>query len=312
MSIVCIGQSTYDISFPLEEPLAENRKYRILHPQECGGGPALNAACLCARWGAKTQLVSKIGTDAHGQALLHSLQAFGVGTDFLTVHADIQTPYSLIAFHPQTSHRTIFNFPGTPVPVPVSIPSGQVDVILSDGHEPDLSIQTLQAHPHAISMVDAGTLRDSTYAVCQKVDYLVCSEDFARQYTQKAITLENLQEDERIFQQIEAINHRHAVITLGERGLLYRNEAGQLTHLPAYPVHAIDTSGAGDIFHGAFAYGLAQSLPLEENLKQSSMASAISVQHVGGQTSIPGLPQVLQQLQAVSWPISNAYSSPIH
>ena len=97
---------------------------------------------------------------------------------------------------------------------------------------------------------------------------------------------------QEIFAQIEAINQKIAVITLGERGLLYRNEEGEICRLPACQVQAVDTSGAGDIFHGAFAYGLYKKFPLLENLKQSSVTSALSVQKIGSQAAIPTLEEV--------------------
>lgn len=296
MSILCIGQAVYDISFMLDTPLQENQKYRIDETKECGGGPACNAACLCALWGAQTHLIAKVGMDAYGNALRRSLRAFHVGTNYLITGEEIQTPYSLIAVSAQSGYRTIFNLPGKPLQLAAQMPAERMDVILSDGHEPDVTMQALRAYPDACSMVDAGTLRESTFAVSQKVDYLVCSEDFARQYTHKSITLDNLEEDERIFSQIESINQKHAVITLGERGLLYRNTEGKLCHLPAYPARAVDTSGAGDVFHGAFAYGLYQHMPLEENLRQSAMAACLSVQREGSQTAIPCLEEVQQHL----------------
>ena len=120
------------------------------------------------------------------------------------------------------------------------------------------------------------------------MDYIVCSEDFARQYTGKVVDLNNPGLCREIFGRIQSINQKQAVITLGEKGLLYE-EDGELKHLPAYPARAVDTSGAGDIFHGAFACGLARKMPLKDILKLSSMASAISVESLGGQSSIPSL-----------------------
>ena len=86
---------------------------------------------------------------------------------------------------------------------------------------------------------------------------------------------------------MEQINRKRAVVTLGARGLLYREEDGTLCHLPAYQVRAVDSTGAGDIFHGAFAYGLYRGYSLKENLRLGSAAAALSVQKLGSQTSIP-------------------------
>lgn len=65
--ILCIGQSAYDITIPLSEPIVENQKYRIEQKLECGGGPAFNASCLCGMWGAGVCLISRIGTDDYGE-----------------------------------------------------------------------------------------------------------------------------------------------------------------------------------------------------------------------------------------------------
>lgn len=291
MSIFCVGQSAYDITVPTREPIVENRKYRMTEVFECGGGPALNSACLCAMWGAPVQLVSRIGRDQYGEKLKKILADYGVGMDYLIPDQKIQTPYSYIFSNEITGSRTIFNYPGQFSDVVYDLEGKNPTVILSDGHEEEISIQLIEHYPKAISVVDAGTCRDSTLSVAKHVDYLVCSEDFARQYTEKGVDLDNWELCKEIFAQVEKINGRYAVITLGEKGLLYK-EGNELRHLPAYRVKAVDTTGAGDIFHGAFAYGVYQGMSLLDNLKQSSMASAISVQTLGGQASIPGLDAV--------------------
>ena len=84
------------------------------------------------------------------------------------------------------------------------------------------------------------------------------------------------------------------VVTLGERGLIY-DDAGTCRHLPAYAVRAVDTTGAGDVFHGAFAYGVLRAWPLELNLQVASLAAALSVQGRGGRRSIPTLDAVRKE-----------------
>ena len=121
-------------------------------------------------------------------------------------------------------------------------------------------------------------------------------EDFARQYTGKTINLNDPKKACEIFEEVEQINHKHAVVTLGEKGLLYRRD-GKITLMPAFKVKAVDTNGAGDIFHGAFAYAIKQQLDFYDVLKISSMASAISVQTLGAQSSIPQLTKVTSELQ---------------
>ena len=67
--------------------------------------------------------------------------------------------------------------------------------------------------------------------------------------------------------------------------------------MKAFECKPLDTTGAGDIFHGAFAYCLAKDYTLEESLKISSMASAISVETMGGQVSIPSLEKVIERIK---------------
>lgn len=288
MSIFCVGQSSYDITIPLEGPLIENQKYRITTRHECGGGPAFNAACLCAMWGAPVQLVSRIGKDSYGDALREILDSVGVGTDYLIPDRKNGTSYSIIIAGQTNGSRTLFNFPGRRGDVAYPVPPERPEVILTDGHEERISLDLIHAWPEAVSVIDAGTFRESTYAVAKEVDYLVCSEDFARQYTGKNPDLSDWPACGEIFREVERINQKHAVITLGAQGLLYREEDGTLRHLPAYKVRAVDSTGAGDIFHGAFAYGLYENVSLRENLRRSSAAAALSVQKLGSQTSIPG------------------------
>lgn len=100
---------------------------------------------------------------------------------------------------------------------------------------------------------------------------------------------------ENVFREVKQINRKQTVITLGSEGLLYEKN-GILTHMPAFPVSAVDTNGAGDVFHGAFAYGLWKGMELEGILKLSSIAAAISVQTYGAHTSIPQLEAVLKKM----------------
>lgn len=296
MSIFCIGQSAYDIITPVEEAIVENQKYRITEMFECGGGPALNAAFLCALWGADTCLISRIGQDEYGKRLRNIMENVGVRLEYLIEDDEIQTPYSFIYSNSKTGSRTLFNFPGKLKAVEYNYPKEKVDVILSDGHEPDISLKAIKTYPGAVSVADAGTCREGTLAVAKESDYLVCSEDFARQYTGKALNLKNWTLCESVFQEVEQINQKQAVITLGAEGLLYKKN-GIVTHMPAYPAAAVDTNGAGDVFHGAFAYGVWRGMELEEILKLSSMAAAISVQTYGAQSSIPRLESVCEKIR---------------
>lgn len=294
--ILCIGQSVMDITVPLEGPIEQNVKYQVLDELYCGGGPAFNSAYLCGKWNAPTSFLTQIGGDENGKYLKEILKEGNVNLDYIIENTDMKTPYSYIFTNSQTGDRTLFNFPGKRWKTKFHFPNDDITVILSDGHEPELSIQAIKRYPNAVSIVDAGGYRECTMMVAKEVDYLVCSEYFASQHTGKKINPDDWDTCLEVFNEIEKINGKHVVITLGDKGLLYK-EKNEMRHLPAYPVKAIDTTGAGDIFHGAFAYGIFMNIPYIDILKLSSMASAVACEKLGGNTSIPELSIVQKRLK---------------
>lgn len=286
MSIVCVGQCAYDITFPIEEELKENQKYRIYHKFECIGAPAANASILCAMWGEDTMLISRIGTDIYGKQIKKGLESFHVCTKYLYEDREFATPISAIIANASNGYRTIFNCPGIQKALPFQYPKENVEVILVDGHELQASLEMLERHPKAISIIDAGTYKDETRLLAGKVDYLICSQDFAFQYTGIEVNIQNPDTWKKTYIKLKNLHKKQIVVTLGDKGLLYEQDH-QIAHMPAFLVTAIDSTGAGDIFHGAFAYCMKKGYALVDALKISSAASAISVQTVGGQPSIP-------------------------
>lgn len=295
MSILCIGQTAYDITLPMNESIVENQKYRIFDKLECLGGPAANAAYLCAKWDAPTMLMSRIANDTYGNKIIKDFQDIGLNCDYIVQPNNFHTPLSIIINNQKNGNRTILNNPGILEDIEFKFPK-DVEVILMDGHELASSLKAMERYPDAISILDAGTCRDNTMTLGRVVDYLVCSQDFARQYANFEFDPINKEDQIKIMKELKKLNHKHVVITLGEKGLLYEVD-GEVKHLDAYQVKTIDTTGAGDIFHGAFAYAMYRKYELLDALKIASMTSAISVGKIGGQTSIPDLQDVLNSLE---------------
>ena len=297
MGICCVGQAVYDIIGRVDEALAPDTKYRIDEHVECPGGPALNSACVCGLWGAGVSLVARVGDDAYGVLVREGLARFGVDASSMIDDAAARTSFSLVIVNGETGGRTIFNFPSPEGETSVRLPEAAPDVILSDGHEPEASLELMRAFPNAASVVDAGTCRESTLAVARGADYLVASHDFANQYLNRPLALDT---DAALLDDLLAlrdINHGRVIVTLGSEGLVYL-DGDNPTRMPAFDVSAIDSTGAGDIFHGAFAFGLDHGLSMRDCLLLSSMVSAISVTRQGSQTSIPTLSEVLNRLRS--------------
>lgn len=291
--ILCIGQAVADVTIPLDGPLIENQKYELFEERFCGGGPAFNAACLCARWGAESYLAACIGSDERGKKIRNSLLESRVKTDFLKEWEGSRTAYSYIVVNRINGNRTVLNFPGAWKNAELPEPETNIvpDVILADAHEPDMTLEALERWPEAKSVIDAGSCREYVMRVAPHMQYLVASRDFAEQLTGKTIDPDDMSAAEDIFSEVEKVNgglpESCAAVTLGDQGVLYRDASGVLRRMEAFSVKAVDTTGAGDLFHGAFAWALAEGKALPEILRISQAAAALSVTKPGGYPSIP-------------------------
>lgn len=294
--VCCVGQSVYDMTYPVYEDVIENRKYRVNEKFECMGGPATNAAYLNAKWGNETYIISRVGDDSYGKKIISGLKDIGVNTEFVEICGQ-DTSVSAVVSNLSNGKRTIFNCPANKEEINFKYPY-DVDIILVDGHELKASLEILDLFPNAKSLIDGGTYKPELKELISKVDYLICSEDFAKQYTDLEICLTDNNSITIVFERLRKLNNKQIVITMGERGLLYEKD-GVINHMKAFECDTVDTTGAGDIFHGAFTYCLAKDYTLEESLKISSMTSAISVETMGGQVSIPSLTEVMERMKKI-------------
>ncbi len=212
---------------------------------------------------------------------MHSQEFVQAGVDTrLIVLGASPTPISTVLVKPD-GKRALVNYKGDTKP----LPSGSVDftrikpsVILFDGHEPHISLPLAKHARRAgiATVLDAGSLHQGTSALLDHVDYLVCSQKFAHQYAGDVQTA---------LRQLSEVAPT-VVITLGEAGLIWRRGQEQGT-LPAYPVTAIDTTGAGDAFHGAFAAALSAGMDWPELLRYASAAGALCCTKTGAREGLP-------------------------
>lgn len=294
MSILCIGQCGYDMIFCIPGRIQENIKARVTEKYELAGGPAACASALTGKWGVETRLVTRIGDDMYADAIIRKLKRFDVDVSYVQRFPGTESSRSFVIHHGDNGDRTAFNYPGTDMDVELPLPE-KWDVLLMDGHEYSTSCKALKSNPDAVSILDAGTARENAVALAEKVDYLVCSEVFASGFTGGTIELDKQDQLAAQYHRLMKLSD-HTVITLGGRGLLYR-QGDRLLQMPAFRVDCVDTLGAGDIFHGAFAYGIHEKLPIEQILRLSTAAAALSVTKIGGMSSIPEQKQVMTFLK---------------
>ncbi|WP_333874690.1 carbohydrate kinase family protein [Methylobacter sp.] len=280
IDVLCVGHASYDLIFAVSHHPGADEKTVADDLLSCGGGPAANAAVCAARLGLTSAFAGYLGYDLYGDRHLQELNDSGVNTA-LVVRGASPTPLSAILVSPD-GKRCLINYKGGTQALPadaLDFSDVRAKVILFDGHEPFISLPLAEkARQNKIpTVLDAGSVHEGTLALMNKVDYLVCSEKFANQYA----------EDEHKALSRLAELAPVVVITLGERGLIWQrgNEQGAA---PAYPVTAIDTTGAGDAFHGAFAAGLALGLDWQTLLRYASAAGSLCCTHMGARPGLPG------------------------
>ena len=294
VDVLCIGHACCDVSVFVDGYPAENSKCETNELLEACGGPAANAAYLLSSWGLRCAFAGLAGDDAHGRRIRHDFESVGTDVSLLELREGHATPISIILINKHNGSRTIVNrkLKGSAFELRTTgfIPR----VLLFDGHELNASLHALDAFPDAVSILDAGSWRDGTAALAGRVHYLAASERFALQ----ASGIPDISSDQSRRECLTRLRERfcpNTIVTLGERGLMY-DDGGGYHHMPAFRAETIDTTAAGDIWHGAFAFGIACGMPLQQCLRFASAAAALSVQVKGGRASIPALHRVKEAL----------------
>lgn len=297
LDVLCVGHAACDVSLFVEHYPLENSKCETHESLEGCGGPAANAAWLLASWGLRAGFAGLVGDDVHGRRARDELADAGANVSLMELRAGHVTPLSMILVNRQNGSRTIINrkakseaFSLDSTTVRVLAPR----VLLFDGHELEASLTAMREFPDAVSILDAGSWREGTALLAGKVEYLAASERFALQATGMT-SLKDLKERKECLSRLRSQFGTSTIVTLGERGLIY--DAGEgFNELPTFPATTVDTTAAGDIFHGAFTFGMARSMPLREALRFASMAASLSVRRPGGRSSAPSLAEVEEAL----------------
>jgi len=268
--VLCVGATSYDFVFHVDHHPEPDEKTAADAFVRCGGGPAANAAVMVSRMGLKSAFAGYLGADLFGRLHLEELQAAGVDTK-LVVQGEFPTPLSSVIVKP-SGERSLVNYRSAESVLPgdrIDFSAIHPRVVLLDGHEPELSLALLREvrARGGKTILDAGSVNRGTLQLFDKVDYLVCSERFAADFT-------GISSPARAIERLCEHNPR-VVITLGSEGLIWRSAEGE-GRVPAFPVETIDSTGAGDVFHGAFAGSLAVGRTWDEILRYSSAAADVS------------------------------------
>ncbi len=300
MKAICIGQAAYDITLPLDHFPIENKKTRSSDKIECIGGSACNCAYLLAKWGIETYFAGVVGDDYYGKKIRTELEKVHINTKYLINEKGCRTTSSYILVNTEVGSRTIITNRDKELMLEDVVPNEKFDIILLDGYEREFATRVMKDNPDAIKIIDAGSLKEATIELARQVDYIACSKDFAEEYTKMKIDFNDLTSLIAIYSKLQRDFKNKIIITLEDKGCFVYDKGYKI--VPTLKTKAVDTTGAGDIFHGAFTYAIANGFDMIKTLKIANISGALSVTKLGGQYSIPTLSEVMRKYDECSRP----------
>lgn len=288
VQVVGLGQASVDCLGPLDFYPPEDTKLELLDLQIRCGGPASTALVTLSRLGVSTAFIGAISDDPFGRKIMDNLKKEAINLTSLKIRPGYISQFAFITITKGSGRRTIFWHRGT---VP-NLKKEEVDlhrfpgarVLHVDGLMADAAIEAArQARGLKMTVVmDAGTIREGTMELLGFVDILIASETFAT-----PLVGSDAPHKTTLFA-LRKFGPKEVVITLGAKGSIGLNDQG-VVFQNAFPVNAQDTTGAGDVYHGAYIHGLLQDWDMAKSMRFASAAAALKCTQIGAQTAIPGL-----------------------
>jgi sulfofructose kinase len=286
VDVVGVGLNATDTLIPLARYPERGSKMEYRSESVLPGGQVASAMIACQHWGLRTRYVGKLGDDS-AAALHHAAFACeGVETRIVTVPGGVSAQSLILVDNSDDcGERTVLNRRDERMTLqPDEIRREWIvnaRALLVDGH--DTAAATLAAtwarEAGVPVIADLDELYPGVEELLAKIDYLIVSRDFP-------CRLMNESELEAALKGMRSrYGSRLAAATLGADGVLAW-DGERLLHVPAYRVAAVDTTGAGDIFHAGFIYGLLQEWPLEKQLDFACAAAAINCMGTGARGGI--------------------------
>jgi sulfofructose kinase len=287
-TVLSIGISTLDYVFQVDAMPVRAEKYRSRQMAAVGGGIAANASVAVARQGGRSHLITRLGDDAVGRAIMDELEAEGVDVALSRQFPGHRSPLSCILVD-RDGERMIVSYSDPELPettewLPTVLPAG-IDAVLGDTRWEAGSrhMFDLAQHAGARSVLDA--------------DRKPQDESLLGSCTHAALSLQACLEitgESDAAKGVAALRQKYdnwLAVTDGERGVFW-TDGDTIRHTPAFEVAVVDTLGAGDAWHGAFALGLAEGMGEPRAVSYACAVAALKCTRFGGRSGIPDRAEV--------------------
>jgi sulfofructose kinase len=285
-----VGLNATDTIVRLPHFPAFNSKVEFRSSQVLPGGQVASALAACSAWGLKTRYVGKIGDDSFGQLQREEMERAGVESHWI-VASDCQSQSSFILVDERNGERTVLwkRDPRLEL-LPAEIRREWIvrsKLLHVDGHDCGAAALAARwAREASIPVIaDLDNLYPGVEGLLENVDFLISSREFPARLTREQDLMHSLKTLSRRF------GSRVTAATLGEDGVLAW-DGSQFWYCPAFEIQAVDTTGAGDIFHAGFAYAQIQGWGLERALEFSCAAAGLACTAPGARGGIAKLDQI--------------------
>lgn len=291
--ILGLGMATVDFLTVVPRLPGADEVFPLERLEVQGGGPVATALAAATRLGGRSAFVGAIGDDSWADVILNDFRKFGVDSGQVVCRQGGTSPHSVILVEAGTGKRSILYSKGDLEGLKAAeLPHElirQAGVLHLDGFDIEAATAAARVARSAGVPVSldggAGEPWPGLEGLLPSVDLLVVAAQFARH-------LSGEEEPEAALPHLLGRGARHAVITDGARGSWFASSDGESGHVPAFPVKAVDTTGAGDAFHGAYLHAYLGGEPIAACVRFASAAGALQCTTLGGRSGLPTEEQV--------------------
>ena len=295
--VIGVGYSSVDYFGIVDEyPPPADRKMPMAQFAKHGGGPVATALVALSRLGARTAFVGKMGDDEFGSFMKSQLEEDKVDITQVVTEPGVSSQFAFIIVDQDTGKRTILWSQSEVSPLCADEMDREfitsASILHLDGLQMEAGLAAARwAKAAGMTVVlDGDTMRPRIDELIGLTDVLITSHNFAVQFTGE-------DDMEKALRKMRSLNPEIVGITLGIDGCILSRE-DTIIRRPVYDVKVVDTTGAGDVFHGAFIYGLLKNWPLEKTAEFANAVASIKCRKLGGRAGIPTLDAVMAFLKA--------------
>jgi len=294
MRVIGVGVSAFDQIAEVEQIPGEDEHVYMLGYNRQAGGIVGNALTAAARLGLDTTWVGKVGDDDQGRFILNAFREDGIDTSRVIIEPGATTPFCMVLSDRKTHGRTIVFNRGCSDAYGAELDDAFIsgfDVMHVDGYFSDVAVATARSAKRLGVKVslDAGFTFPALEELMRLSDVFVPTRAIATHLTGENDMVAAMRK-------LVAEGPELVAVTMGAEGSLGLWN-GEIVHVPGFAVDAIDTTAAGDTYHGAFLYAWLQKMPLENILTFANAVAALKCTRPGGRGGIPRLDEVHEFLK---------------